>query len=67
MFGAEPKEKATQEDAAAFEAYSAKDLYQKLFRAGWATALFVGTVLAITPFCMGTLSMRIGKSLASIS
>ncbi len=53
MFGAEPQERGAQEEAAEFEAYAAKDLHHKLVRAGWATAVFVGTVLAIMPFLYG--------------
>ena len=53
MFGAEPQEKWTVQEATEFEAEAAKDLFQKVIRAGWATAVFVGTMLAVTPFLYG--------------
>ena len=59
MFRAEPQERGAQEGAAEFEAYAAKDVHQKLVRAGWATAVFVGTILAITPISVWALTARL--------
>jgi len=53
MFGAEPQEKWTVEEAAEFDQYAAGRLRRMLVPALWATAIFGATVLAIGPFLYG--------------
>jgi small-conductance mechanosensitive channel len=53
MFGVEPQEKWTKEEAAAFDAHAAKRLNRMLVHALWATAVFVATALATGPFLAG--------------
>ena len=53
MFGAEPQEKWTAQEAVEFEAHAAERLHCMLKRAIWATAIFAITVLAIGPFLSG--------------
>lgn len=53
MFGAEPQEEFTYEDVAEFEAHAAQRLHHALVRAYWATAVFIGTILAVIPFLEG--------------
>lgn len=53
MFGAEPQERWTLQEAAEFEAYAAERLHRMLRRAIWATTVFAATVLAVGPFLSG--------------
>jgi hypothetical protein len=53
MFGAEPQERWTKEEAAEFDEYAAKTLRRMLVYALWTTGIFAATVLAIGPFLYG--------------
>ncbi len=53
MFLGERQESCSEEEALEFEKYVTRDLRKKLKRAWWATAVFIATVLALTPFLYG--------------
>ena len=53
MFGAEPLEKWTKEEAAEFETYASEQLRRMQVRALWATAVFALTLFATKPFLAG--------------
>ncbi len=53
MFGAEPLEPWTKEEAAEFEQHVRARTRSLVRSAGWATATFALTVLAIEPFSAG--------------
>jgi hypothetical protein len=53
IFGAEPEEILTEEEAAEAEAWAAVYLHRMFVRAVWATLAFTGTTLAVVPFLLG--------------